>query len=57
MAKTSLIFQYSPDRKPPAPILNIEIANPVTRATITEAFLVDSGADMTCLKEELFDYH
>jgi predicted aspartyl protease len=55
MIKPPQIFQYSPDRNPPAPMLNLAFANPFTQAITTEVFLIDSGADITCLKEELFD--
>ncbi len=55
MTKSPLTFQYSLDRNPPAPVLNLAIANPFTQSTTTELFLVDSGADVTCLKEELFE--
>jgi len=55
MTKSPLLFQYSPDRNPPAPMLNLAISNPITQSITIEAFLVDSGADITCLKEELFE--
>jgi len=55
MTKSLQTFPYSPGRNPPAPMINIGITNPETRSTATEVFLLDSGADITCLKEELLE--
>lgn len=49
------LFEYSSEYDPPAPTIRLKIANPSTQAVTDDIFLVDSGADITLLKKEIFD--
>jgi len=52
---SALKFEYSSAYDPPAPIIKLKVANPNTEATTDDDFLVDSGADITLLKKEIFE--
>jgi predicted aspartyl protease len=55
MPEPSSTFEYLSEYDPPAPVIKLGIASPISPSFLTEAFLVDSGADMTSIKREIFD--
>jgi len=46
-------FAYLSSYDPPLPIIELVIANPSNQSVTTEVFIVDSGSDMTCIKDDI----
>ena len=44
-------YQYGP----PLPVITLNIVNPRTHFAISDMFIIDSGADISSIKQELFD--
>lgn len=50
------IFKYDSNYNgPPVPVIKLKVSNPGTHSIAEDTFLVDSGADMSSIKKEIFD--